>query len=210
MTAFATEWRIIKSELLNGSPEINSFGALPDIPVVLLTAGKDRPPGWDKSLASLFQNKIKNLSESRLIELPQSPHHIQYHEPSVVIENIRRVVFPDAGNILSKTLTAKGVDSCIAQYKKIQSIYPKEYMLERYLNTMGYSELRAGRIQEAIKLFKLNVEMYPQSGNVYDSLGEAYAAAGNKKEAITNYEQSLAKDPANTNAEKMLKKLKSD
>ncbi len=59
-----------------------------------------------------------------------------------------------------------------------------------------------------MRLFELNVETYPESSNVYDSLGEAFMDAGNKKQAIFNYEKSLALDPSNTNAKKMLEKLK--
>jgi pimeloyl-ACP methyl ester carboxylesterase len=203
---YVAEWQIMRREFLDGFPEINSY-ALPDVPIVLFAAGRNRPPNWEKSVRDLFENKMKNLSESRIIEIPRSPHYVQDFEPPLVIENIRRVVFPDAENVLRKTLSAKGADSCIAQYKRIELTYPKEYILERFLNTLGYEELRRGQVEEAIKLFKLNVQRYPQSSNVYDSLGEAYMNAGNKKEAVVNYKKSLALDPANTNAEKMLKKL---
>ncbi len=192
------ETNIADQEFINGFPEIKSFGALPDIPMILFAAGKDRPPVWEKSVRTLFVNKMDTHSESRFIDIPNSPHFIQYYEPSLVIENIRRVVFPDAENVLKrKTILAKGtVDSCIVQYKKIKLAYPKEYILERFLNTLGYGELRGGHTQEAIRLFQLNVEVYPNSMNVYDSLGEAYMNAGNKKEAIINYEKSLALNPA--------------
>jgi cytochrome c-type biogenesis protein CcmH/NrfG len=49
--------------------------------------------------------------------------------------------------------------------------------------------------------------MYPKSFNTYDSLGEAYMAQRNHDAAIKNYRQSLALNPNNTNAVKMLKKL---
>jgi pimeloyl-ACP methyl ester carboxylesterase len=200
------EWDIMKRELLNGSPELNSFG-LPDIPMALFVAAKNRPPGWEQSGETLYRNRMRTLSEVRFIEMPQSPHYVQFYYPSLVIESIRRVVFPDADNILEKVLNAKGVDSCIAEYKRLKGTYPKEYMQERFLNTMGYEELNKGHMKEAIKLFALNVQMYPESANVYDSLGEAYADAGNKQEAIKNYKKSVSLDPNNSNAVRMLKKL---
>jgi hypothetical protein len=49
---------------------------------------------------------------------------------------------------------------------------------EPELNTLGYELLGAGRVAEAVEIFKLNVEMFPEAFNAYDSLGEAYAAAG--------------------------------
>ena len=72
---------------------------------------------------------------------------------------------------------------------------------------MGYSLLRDGRVAEAIAVFKVNVELYPQSSNVYDSLGEAHLANGDKELAATNYKKSLELDPHNQNAANMLRKL---
>ena len=50
--------------------------------------------------------------------------------------------------------------------------------------------------------------MFPDSWNVYDSLGEAYAAAGNKKEAIENYEKSIKLNPKSESGIAVLAKLK--
>jgi tetratricopeptide (TPR) repeat protein len=60
---------------------------------------------------------------------------------------------------------------------------------------------------EAIALFKINVEFYPKSSNVYDSLAEAYMTNGDKDLAIENYKKSLELNPQNSNAREMLKKL---
>src|SRR5215813_312285 len=197
----------MKYELVNGFPEINSFGSLPDVPIVLFAAGKNGTPTAEKSVIDLFENKMHNLSEVRFIDIGQSPHEIQDYDPFVVIESIRRVVFPDAEIILRKTLSSKGVDSCIVQYKNLKKTYPKEYMTERCLVDIGYEELRNGRIQNAIKLFELNVDAYPNSSNVYNCLGEAHMLGGHKKEAIKNYKKSLIFDRNNVNSQLMLKKL---
>lgn len=79
---------------------------------------------------------------------------------------------------------------------------------ESYYNGVGYDLLRQGSVAPALELFKANVLFYPESANVYDSLGEAYAAAGDKERAIENYEKSLALNPANANAAERLKKLR--
>jgi tetratricopeptide (TPR) repeat protein len=63
-------------------------------------------------------------------------------------------------------------------------------------------------VNKAIEGFKLNVEAYPQSANVYDSLGEAYLLRGDKEKAIENYQKSLNLDPKSENAKEVLKKLK--
>jgi len=54
------------------------------------------------------------------------------------------------------------------------------------------------------------VEVYPQSNNVYDSLAEAYMVNGDRELAIKNYEKSLELNPKNSNAVEMLKKLRKE
>jgi pimeloyl-ACP methyl ester carboxylesterase len=200
------EFRMMKDEVNAGSPELRSF-VLPDIPTALLVAGADRPPDWTNGLIDLYKAKFEQLSDSRLIVLNQSPHYVQRYEPSTVIEAIRRIIYPDAEVVLKKIFSEKTVDSAIAAYKNIRRIYPKDLVPERVLNTIGYLALKKNA-QEAIKLFSLNAKIFPQSANVFDSLGEAYMAAGDKKQAIKNYERSMALDPKNENAKNRLKKLR--
>jgi tetratricopeptide (TPR) repeat protein len=109
---------------------------------------------------------------------------------------------------LSATIASDGVDAAITQYRNLKSASPASYNFdEGELNTLGYQLLRAKKFNDAIRIFQLNVEAYPQSSNVYDSLGEAYTDDGVKPLAIANYEKSLQLNPKNHNAELMLHKL---
>jgi tetratricopeptide (TPR) repeat protein len=81
--------------------------------------------------------------------------------------------------------------------------------IEGEINGAGYKLMTAKRLNDAIDLFKMNVKLFPNAWNVYDSLGEAYAVAGNKQEAIKNYEQSIKLNPMNENGKKALEKLRS-
>ncbi len=82
-------------------------------------------------------------------------------------------------------------------------------MSESQLNALGYRLLGVKKVREAIEIFKLNVEAYPQSANVYDSLGEAYMMNGDKELAIRTYQRAVELNPQNTNAIEMLKRLRS-
>jgi CubicO group peptidase (beta-lactamase class C family) len=103
----------------------------------------------------------------------------------------------------------QGMDALLARYNELKaSDEAKARPEEHVLNEVGYDYLRADNISETIRIFRKNVEEYPESSNVYDSLGEAYAAAGRKQLAIENYEKSIKLDPKNQNAIDRLKKLK--
>lgn len=84
----------------------------------------------------------------------------------------------------------------------------KAYALdEGEINALGYELLREGKTQPAFAIFNLNVELFPNSDNVYDSRGEAYMTAGNKEAAIQDYKKSVELNPRNANGFDKLKEL---
>jgi CubicO group peptidase (beta-lactamase class C family) len=96
----------------------------------------------------------------------------------------------------------KGADMALSHYEAVRASAE-----ESDLNLAGQILLATGRTDEAIRLYSRNVEDYPQSGNVYDSLAWAYEVAGDKSQAIANYRLSLARNPGNGNARDRLKAL---
>jgi tetratricopeptide (TPR) repeat protein len=78
------------------------------------------------------------------------------------------------------------------------------YFEEKEFNGVGYLLLNVGKVDEAAAIFQMNVEMYPDSWNVYDSLGEAYIRKGDLVRATELYEKSLELNPENENGRKML------
>lgn len=110
--------------------------------------------------------------------------------------------------VIARAIATSGIDSAVTQYLDLKKNQAQSYdFSEPQLNRLGYRLLQQRKLKEAIRVFQLNVEAYPQSGNVYDSLGEAYMVNGDKQLAIENYEKSLKLDPGNANAVEMLKKL---
>ncbi|MFZ0284128.1 MAG: DUF2306 domain-containing protein [Terriglobales bacterium] len=109
---------------------------------------------------------------------------------------------------LSATIASSGIDAAVRQYHELKASRSPTYNFdESELNNLGYDLIRAKKFDAAIRIFQLNVEAYPQSGNVYDSLGEAYMDGGNKPLAIANYKRSLELNPKNGGAVVMLRKL---
>ena len=96
----------------------------------------------------------------------------------------------------------------IAQYKELGRSSSTKYIVnDGALNRIGYDLLERDRVSDAITVFQLNAEEYPKVANVYDSLAEAYAMAGNRRLAIENYKRSLELDPKNQSAIDHLKEL---
>ncbi|RPI18001.1 MAG: tetratricopeptide repeat protein [Ignavibacteriae bacterium] len=115
---------------------------------------------------------------------------------------------PSIADTLLLTIFEKDVDKAVELYYDLKDEYPKKYNFEENeLNNLGYQLLQSGKAKDAIEIFKLNVSEFPESANVYDSLGEAYMTNGDNKLAIKNYKKSLALNPKNDNAKKMLEQL---
>ena len=84
------------------------------------------------------------------------------------------------------------------------SASPAYFFVEAEFNAYGYAFLQRDKVERAIEIFRINADLYPDSWNVYDSLGEALLRAGNTDEAVAMYERSLVLNPENTNGKEVL------
>ena len=95
------------------------------------------------------------------------------------------------------------------RFNKLSAVFGYSmYPAESFLNSMGYKQLRSGNIDEAIAIFKENINNHPTSYNVYDSMGEACMKKGDTESAIRYYERSLQLNPDNEDGKEALKKLR--
>ena len=60
------------------------------------------------------------------------------------------------------------------------------------LNGLGYQFLQQKQYNKAGKFFKMNVDNYPKSYNVFDSYGDYFMAIGNKSKAIEYFKKALS------------------
>jgi CubicO group peptidase (beta-lactamase class C family) len=98
----------------------------------------------------------------------------------------------------------EGIPAALNHYEAVKTS-DGYYLDENEMNRTGYDFLQAGKVNEAVAIFKLNTKAFPKSSNVYDSYGEALMAQGNKTEGLENYKQSVKLNPGNENAIKILK-----
>jgi CubicO group peptidase (beta-lactamase class C family) len=75
------------------------------------------------------------------------------------------------------------------------------------LNIIGYDLMAVPNVKDAIKIFKLNTELFPNVANTWDSIGEAYLKNGQKQLAIESYKKALAVDPNFESSINALKEL---
>jgi tetratricopeptide (TPR) repeat protein len=132
--------------------------------------------GWNGAAAYAMRNKV-NLDEA-----------LTWVDRSISMQENFTNLRTKAG-----ILEAKGDAKSAAELRaKAMSI-----ATEADINNYGYQLLGAGKIDEAIEVFRKNVKDHPQSWNTYDSLGEAYGQKGDKKLAAENYRkaQNMTKDP---------------
>lgn len=91
-------------------------------------------------------------------------------------------------------------------YKELKKKHP-EWNFEKTLNSIGYILIGNDRLNDAIKIFELNVKENPNSGDAFDSLGEGYFIAEKYEISRRHYLKSLELNPKNENARKMLSKI---
>ena len=140
--------------------------------------------------------------------------------PDAFIDEIAGFYFPDmkaangfgfSENVkkIRKALENKGYNHAIAIATSMCK-NPDFILPEKELNSWGYKLLKSKRVTDALEIFKLNVYLYPESSNAFDSLGEIYGILDDKANAIKNYERSVHLDGGNSHAIRQLQILRSN
>jgi len=101
----------------------------------------------------------------------------------------------------------RGFDHIKDVYADFHKQNPDAKLEESAINDWGYELLFSDHRPEAIDVLELNAQLYPDSSNVYDSLGDAYAKAGKKDLAIENYRKAVEKDPNAAESKRKLEEL---
>lgn len=94
--------------------------------------------------------------------------------------------------IVLETLEEEGIQQARGLYRTLLAARPDSVRFgESLLNSLGYRLLGQERVEEAIAVLEMNVEAHPDEANPYDSLADAYRAAGRLEEARRNYERAV-------------------
>ena len=115
-----------------------------------------------------------------------------------------------AAHLLRKQAASAGFDGLDKKLAAIRRQHGLPAPTEDDLNAWGYRLLGRQQPKQAVAVFQLGVQQYPQGANGHDSLAEAYEADGAKDLAVTHYRRSLELDPGNTHAVARLRALGAD
>ncbi|MFC1724440.1 MBL fold metallo-hydrolase [candidate division KSB1 bacterium] len=162
--------------------------------------------GLDLETMQINLSLKKNFSYLEKYFDLNSDEQVRSHEGN--IRKMFRQHQQSTANLLESIISEKGIEKAIEKFKDLKSSNNNQfYFEEREFNSLGYRLLRRAMIKEAIEIFKINVELNPESWNVYDSIAEVYMNDGNKELAVTNYKKSLELNPENNNAAYMLNRI---
>lgn len=195
-------YRMDKQRFIRG-PRRPAFPNLKEIKVpALIIVGE-----YDIPDCHAFAGVIEaGIAGSKRVIIEKAAHIVPLEQPAVFNELVMAFVHEIT---FFGILNREGVSAAVRAFRDARKRGdPLLDFSEQKMNQAGYRYLQAGKIKDAVELFKLNAEVFPDSWNVYDSLAEAYMADGRNELAIANYEKSLELNPQNSGAAERLKILK--
>ncbi|HEY1132285.1 MAG TPA: serine hydrolase [Roseateles sp.] len=112
----------------------------------------------------------------------------------------------DTQRLPRELLLAGDKDAALAAYRALRDSRD-EAGREAYLNQQAYGLARRGDKTAGLALMQIGVELYPESANAWDSLGEMHLMLADKAQARSAYRKALALDPSMDSAKAALRKL---
>ncbi|MED1563925.1 hypothetical protein AJ85_03990 [Alkalihalobacillus alcalophilus ATCC 27647 = CGMCC 1.3604] len=121
------------------------------------------------------------------------------------VERVKRSL----ARFLAKSLIESGENLTFEKFEQIKGgeIEASFNVLEAELNYVAYELFEDKKIDEGIALLKMAVELFLESTNLHDSLGEMYQAKGDRVEATRYFKKAIELDPTNDEAIEHLRAL---
>ena len=146
------------------------------------------------SLLILNKNPLEDINNTTSIDaVILSGQYFNGDELRLTMEDIAtKNNLPKIWKKIHFSINSDGIDYAISLYKTLKLEQPEAYNFDvEQLNRLGYILLEADKTTEAVKIFELNIEIFPDYANGYDSLGDAYLASGNKGKTIEVWKKAV-------------------
>jgi hypothetical protein len=162
---------------------------------VLMPPGSGEPPVGPKNYVRMCEHALMFLDD-KLKDAEDTPGH--GFGPEVAFREAEER--PPTQDEYLSILNAGNVETAIEIYEKFSALDPDLVLFpEANMNYAGYRMLQGGRTAEAVALFRMNADAYPQSANCWDSLAEAYMANGDNDLALECVERLIETLPNDSN-----------
>lgn len=147
---------------------------------------------------------IENVRKIRAVIADGRLHHRA--DLDVELEALAtRLARPSIATWVREALESAGAEAARKGWNEARELGPETVNLdESELNTLGYDYLQMGRVDEAIAVFEMNRDLYPETANVYDSLGDGLKAAGRTEDARSMYAKAVSIAEANGDPDSLL------
>lgn len=167
------------------------------------TSANERFPSLSPDGRFLFFVSNRSIEENMgKQDVPQNGLGDIYWVDAKILKDLRKNI-PEcklASVVLEKEILNISLESAKMEYLESDDLS----FNENKLNTLGYRFLQQNMIQEALFIFNINIQNFPNSANAFDSYAEALLKSGDKKAAIKYYQKSIELNPNNENAKKQL------
>jgi glyoxylase-like metal-dependent hydrolase (beta-lactamase superfamily II) len=110
--------------------------------------------------------------------------------------------------LFKKYIESDGPDIALQKLKDMKNQAGKYYALHSEIDQYAYGLMLDDKLDEALAVFQVLAELFPDISMAFDSLGEVYMRKDDKENAVRSFEKSLELDPENRNARRRLEELK--
>jgi CubicO group peptidase (beta-lactamase class C family) len=100
-----------------------------------------------------------------------------------------------------------GVAAAVGRWQALKESLAPGLPTPEHMNGTGYRYLRSHQLDKALRVFQLQVAVFPENANAHDSLGEAYLEMGQRDSGIACYRRALELDPSRQSSRQVLEGL---
>lgn len=166
--------------------------------------------GFNRGIATIF---YRNVTKKQTIIMFDNTEGRGFNERAASVVKILNGENPLPLNLKNSiarefgaTLLNRGIESAILRFNELRK-NDAFYLDEKEMNLLGYEFLFNDYKTQSLEVFRLNVLLFPESFNVYDSYAESLAASGKRAEAILMYKKAISLNPNSEGSRKALKLL---
>lgn len=168
----------------------------------------DREFGIDRSKAGVTTPTIKERIQKSALNAGYEIIKIDTILPRdyiFILKPASPVQKKPAAMVIQKTLEKDGIDASVNLFNKIKK-EPDQYDLsEKMFAILGNEYIGARSYPEALAVLSMGIELYPESSQLYGTIGEVYLILGDRENARKNYKLFLENGPDSLNANTLMK-----